>query len=83
MVQRKTGFSKLELVTGLIGVLPIPIAGEICGTKFFYDVIKTTPFVDKMEKSHKILMAAAITGLVRMSMYGEMYAQMFNYLSKH
>jgi hypothetical protein len=72
-------FSNLELVAGIIGVSPIPIAGEICGAFFFNKILKNTPFYKEGAKG--VLLSAAVTGLTRLSLYASIYAPLYKGLA--
>jgi len=71
--------STKDLLIGLIGLSPIPIAGEICGTYFFKRIIDNTPLPNKGVQGW--VLAAAVTGLTRIGMYGWLYEKIINYLS--
>lgn len=81
MQNREKGFSKLELLAGAIGVSPIPVLGEICGTAFIYKILKETPF--GKEKGSGILISAAVTVLMRMQLYTSIYAPIYKKLSEY
>ena len=60
-----------RLVKGLVGILPIPVIGEIGLSMFFYDVL------DRAESSrfkHAAIPAALLTRFV---LYGGMYSSMY------
>tara|TARA_Y100000310_G_scaffold331416_2_gene404920 strand:- start:655 stop:882 length:228 start_codon:yes stop_codon:yes gene_type:complete len=70
--------SKLEmsdLVKGLVGVTPIPVAGEICLSMFFGKV-----FEDKGELDNPFVYIPAAL-LTRMALYTSVYSGLFDYFS--
>lgn len=73
--------SNLELLSGLIGVSPIPIAGEICGTLFFYRILKETSLAEK--KPAGIILAASVNGLVRLSLYTSIYSSFYKKIAEY
>ena len=73
-------FGGLELTSGLLGALPIPIIGEIAGTYFFYKTLDGFPITDT--KFKRLGMAIGITGLMRLGCYEGFpgYKQAYNFL---
>lgn len=69
--------TKLALI-GLIGLSPIPVVGEICGTYFFKKILNETPLPH--EGAQGWILAAAVTGLTRLGLYGGFYKRMADYL---
>ncbi len=81
MPNKEKGFSKLDLLVGAIGVSPIPVLGEICGTAFIYQIIKETPLGEN--KGSGILISAAVTALMRMQLYTSIYAPIYKKLGEY
>lgn len=75
--RQKNTFNKLELVLGLLGVSPIPVVGEVCGTIFFYRLLEETPILPSNNKFMNLAMSASITALMRCGMYNSIYKGMF------
>ena len=67
--------STLDLIVGAVGVSPIPVVGEICGTIFFSKILKNIPLGDHILT--RIGIAAATTSLMRMQLYTSLYAQLY------
>jgi len=76
---RKENFSNLELICGLIGFSPIPIAGEICSAIFLGKLVKETEIFDK-EKHTPYIIGAAAGLLARFGMYETIYSPIIKYI---
>lgn len=65
------GLDTLTLVAGAIGVTPIPVAGEIGLSYFFYKMLESTPYK---------LAAIPAALLTRFALYTQFYAPIYERL---